>query len=102
MGSFSANQRTPWTDIGSQGLVSASGSGFVIRHRDKNQKPDALAMIRIRISKDLRDELKRRKLPGETYNNLLLRLLDKARALRDETKRAIKDARADRSGAIDG
>ncbi len=59
-------------------------------------------MIRICISKGLRDELKRRKLPGETYNDLLLRLLDKAQALKDETERSIKDARSDRSGASDG
>ena len=59
-------------------------------------------MIRIRISKGLRDEVKRMKLPGETYNDLLLRLLDQAQALRDETERAIKDARSDRFGASDG
>jgi len=59
-------------------------------------------MIRIRISKGLRVELKRRKFPGETYNDLLLRLLDQARALKDETERAIMDARSDRSGASDG
>ncbi|MCJ2557074.1 MAG: hypothetical protein LN415_08235 [Candidatus Thermoplasmatota archaeon] len=59
-------------------------------------------MIRIRINKDLRDELKRMKRPGETYNDLLLRLLGKAQALKDETERAIKDARSDRSGASDG
>ena len=59
-------------------------------------------MIRIRISKGLRDELKRMKLPGETYNDLILRLLDQARALKDETERAIEDARLERSGASDG
>lgn len=59
-------------------------------------------MIRIRISKDLRDELRRMKRPGETYNDLLLRLLDEAQALRDESKASIEDARSDRSGAFDG
>ena len=59
-------------------------------------------MIRIRISKGLRDELKRMKLPGETYNDLILRLLDQAQALKDETERAIKYAQLERSGASDG
>ncbi len=59
-------------------------------------------MIRIRISKGLRDELKRRKLPGETYNDLTLRLLDKVQALKDEAERAIIDAQLEKSGASDG
>lgn len=85
MRSFFANQLNPWTDIGSQGLASPRGSGFVTRHRDKTHQPVALAMIRIRISKDMRDELKRMKRPGETYNDLLLRLLEKAQALKDDS-----------------
>lgn len=59
-------------------------------------------MIRIRISKGLRDELKGMKLPGETYNDIILRLLDQVQALNDETERAIKDAQLERSGASDG
>ncbi|MCJ2670700.1 MAG: hypothetical protein LN416_09385 [Candidatus Thermoplasmatota archaeon] len=59
-------------------------------------------MIRIRISKGLRDELKRMKLPGETYNDLILRLLDRAQTLKDETEMPIKDAQLERSGASDG
>ena len=59
-------------------------------------------MIRIRISKGLRDEPRRMKRPGETYNDLHLRVLDKAQALKDETERAIKDAQLERSGASDG
>jgi predicted CopG family antitoxin len=40
-------------------------------------------MIRISISKDLKERLRRRKRPGETYNDVVLRLIEEYKALQD-------------------
>ena len=55
--------------------------GFVSRRRTISPRADSPGMIRIPVSKDTKERLRRRKRPGETYDDVLRRLIEEYEAL---------------------